>query len=41
VATTYTGGGSPSRATLTLAGLAQTFALLAGAVVLRHRDITA
>jgi ABC-2 type transport system permease protein len=43
LATTYTGGGSPARATLALAGLAQTFALIAGALAVtsefRHKTI--
>jgi ABC-2 type transport system permease protein len=43
LATTYTGGGSPARATLALAGLAQTFALIAGTLAVtsefRHKTI--
>lgn len=43
LATTYTGGGSPARATLALAGVAQTFALIAGALAVtgefRHKTI--
>ena len=43
-ASSYTGGGSPARATLALAGLAQTFALIAGALAVtsefRHKTIT-
>jgi ABC-2 type transport system permease protein len=41
--TTYTGGVSPARSTLALAGLAQTFALIAGALAVtsefRHKTI--
>jgi ABC-2 type transport system permease protein len=43
-ATRYTGGASPARATLALAGLAQTFALIAGVLAVtsefRHKTIT-
>jgi ABC-2 type transport system permease protein len=43
LATAYTGGGSPARETLALAGLAQTFALIAGALAVtsefRHKTI--
>jgi ABC-2 type transport system permease protein len=43
-ATSYTGGASPVRATLAVAGLAQTFALIAGVLAVttefRHKTIT-
>ena len=42
--TSHTGGANPARATLALAGLAQTFALIAGALAVttefRHKTIT-